>query len=399
VNTLSYRLLLVMVFTLPWENVVEIPGGGRISKLVGLAVAGVWVLAVLRSGRMREPHTVLVLAVLFGLWNASSIMWTNDASATQERVLTCVLLIGLLFVVWDNVDTVQRLHEALLVYLAGCYVTVGALLVGFLGGPGAAELHGRATVGSFHPNDVGMILALAVPIASYLLVEAWPGRWRVARMVAGGLFLPLSAAAVLATGSRAALGAMLPGVLYLLYLIGRRRPYLALGALTGLAATAVVAFTLAPPDAKARLSGTGQALQEGDLNYRQIVWSEAVRIIQEDPIFGTGAGAFRTAAVAVNKVGHNFVLSIAAELGLLGLALFLGMLVLSLLSLRHTSAALRWLWVSLFLSWTGAALLHNWEYRKQTWLFIALTVASGALQEAHRTRHRASQSRPAGAPT
>jgi hypothetical protein len=39
------------------------------------------------------------------------------------------------------------------------------------------------------------------------------------------------------------------------------------------------------------------------------------------------------------------------------------------------------MWVALFTAWLFSAVLHNWEYRKQTWLFLALVIAYGALSE------------------
>ena len=54
-KTLAYRLLLLMVFTLPWENVVDLPGVGRVSKAVGLLVAVVWFADLLVSKRVRSP--------------------------------------------------------------------------------------------------------------------------------------------------------------------------------------------------------------------------------------------------------------------------------------------------------------------------------------------------------
>ena len=110
------------------------------------------------------------------------------------------------------------------------------------------------------------------------------------------------------------------------------------------------------------------------------MWAEAVRIIGENPVSGIGAGAFRTAATGVNKVGHNFVLALLAEIGVVGLVLFLAMIVVGVRSLRAAPRALRELWLTILVAWTFAALLHNWEYRKLTWLMFGLMVVCGALQ-------------------
>ncbi|HET6624798.1 MAG TPA: O-antigen ligase family protein [Nocardioidaceae bacterium] len=378
-RTFAYRLMIIMVFTLPWENVVDLPGVGRVSKVVGLLVALVWVIAVVKSGRVREPRAVHVLALFFVLWNACSLMWTVDGPATQERVFTYVQLLGLMLVVWDTVTTLAAVRQALVAYVAGCYVTSAALLISYAAEGAGAEVHGRVTVGSFHPNDVGMVLALGVPIVGYLIAAPGVGRWRRLGLVASAAYIPIAGFAILVTGSRAALGAMVPGGLYLGYQLARRRPAVAVGSLVALVVLTVLALPLVPAKVLSRLEGTEAAVEAGDLNERREVWGEALRIIHADPVIGIGGGAFRAAAVGVNKVGHNFVLALLAEVGVIGFGLFLAMLVVALLSVRRMTPLLRGMWLAMFSAWLFAALLHNWEYRKQTWLIIALVVACGAL--------------------
>jgi O-antigen ligase len=377
-RTLTYRLMLIMVFTLPWENVVDVPGSGRVSKLVGLLVACAWVVTVLRAGRFREPRMVHLLALLFVLWNACSLMWTVDGPATQTRVLTYVQLLGLMIVVWDMVATPAAVRHVLIAYLAGCYVTATALVAGHVTQGPAAAMHGRGTVGTFHPNDAGMVLALGVPIACYLIMMPG-GRGRRLMLMASAVYVPLAGFTILVTGSRAALAAMVPPLGYLGYQLARRHLALAVAGLASLVLLTIAALPLVPARALMRLEGTRDALERGDLNERQDLWAEAVRIIQDHPLIGTGGGAFRAAAVGVNKVGHNFVLALLAEVGLIGFTLFAGMLVLALLSVRKATPVLRGLWYTLFAAWMSAALLHNWEYRKQTWLIIGVMVACGAL--------------------
>ena len=375
---IAYLLMLAMVFTLPWENVLHLPGLGRVSKVIGLLVALAWLATIVTTGRAREPRAAHLLAVLFVVWNAFSLLWTVDGTATQARVLTYVQLLGLMLVTWDTVDSRARLRATLTSYLAGSYVTVTTLLVGYLLGT-AAERHGRVTVGSFHPNDVGMILAVSVPVAVYLMFQPVSGRWRFAWVTLCACYVPLAGFAVLATGSRAALVSMVPGFVYLFWRLYQSRPVVATFTLVGLAGMGVLAIPFVPERVILRLQGTDAALRAGNLNERQIVWAEAVRLIREHPILGSGGGAFRTAAVGANKVAHNLALGLLAEVGVIGFGLFAAMLVVALLSLRRIEAQLRGMWAAVFVAWLGAALLHNWEYRKQTWLMIALVVVCGAL--------------------
>ena len=65
---------------------------------------------------------------------------------------------------------------------------------------------------------------------------------------------------------------------------------------------------------------------------------------------------------------------------MVGLALFLPIIVVSACAPAPAPRALRELWLTILVAWTFAALLHNWEYRKLTWLMFGLMVVCGALQ-------------------
>ena len=266
----------------------------------------------------------------------------------------------------------------LLADLVGCYVGAVLMVGDYVVLGSAAEVHGRVTVGNFNPNDAGVIFALGLPVACYLLAT-WKGAGRRVVVLLAGTYLPLGAFAVLATGSRAALVALLPALWYAGRLLWRSRPTLAVVTFVGLGGLTVAALPLLPAAPVQRLWDTGNELMRGNLNHRQDVWAEALRIIDENPLFGIGAGAFKVAATGVNKVGHNFVLALLAEIGVVGLVLFLAMIVVSVRSLRPAPRALRELWLTILVAWTFAALLHNWEYRKLTWLMFGLMVVSGAL--------------------
>ena len=369
---LTFRLVLLLTASLPLESVYAVPGSGSVTKLLGILAAGAWASTVLTAGRMRMPHALHVVALLFVLWNACSLLWTVDGPATQTRVLTYAQLWVLLLVIWETVTTATAVRQVLLANVIGCYVAAATMVMSYVTQGSGSEVHGRVTLGNFNPNDAGVILALALPMACYLLASRWPGRWRGPVVVIAATYLPLGAFAALGTGSRAALVAFVPAVWYAARLLRRSRPRLALATFAGLGVLAVAAVPLLPTRALDRLGNTG-------LNERGDVWAEAIRIIHDHPVGGAGAGAFRTAATGVNKVGHNFVLALLAEIGVVGLVLFVVMMVVALRALRPAPRPLRELWYTVFAAWICAALLHNWEYRKLTWLMFGLMTASGAL--------------------
>jgi O-antigen ligase len=377
-RVVTLRLLLLMTASLALETVDIVPGSSSLSRLLGVLAAGAWLLTILVNGRIRQPHAVHVVALLFVLWNACSLLWTVDGPATQTRVVTYAQLFILLLVVWETVTTTRALRQVLLAYLAGCYVAAAVMVVAYARGS-ASEYHGRITISGFNPNDAGLILAFGIPIACYFLGNPTSGPWRRPVMLLASTFLPLAAFAVLGTGSRAALVAVAPSAWYAGRLMRRSHPTVGLASLLGCGVLVVATLPLLPTRAVQRLGETGHQVMRGKLNERQEVWAEAIRIIHEEPWAGIGANAFRTAAVDVNKVGHNFVFALMAEVGVIGLTLFILMFVVVLRSLRSSPDALREFWYVIVVAWASAGLLHNWEYRKLTWLFLGLMVATGAL--------------------
>jgi O-antigen ligase len=377
VRRVVLALLLAFIFTLPWENLVGIGSVGRVSKALGLLLGLSWAFTLLISERVRRPLPVHGAAALFVLWSGLSVIWTVDVDATVTRLVTCVQLFLLLLIIWDTIVDDRAVRAALAAYVLGAWVPATILLSDFLTGRGDT-LHGRLTVGNFHPNDVGLILALGIPIAWQLGTSASDG-------LAGGVervlflgYVPVAAFAMLLTGSRTSLAAAAPWAVWVLIDGARRRPGLAAGILVCLGYVGAWAVGQVPPRSLDRITSTEKEVTQGDLTGRTEVWREAVRLVQARPLSGSGAGSFREAATDSDKVGHNFLLGILAEVGVIGLLLFLVLLVAAFVYGARARGGLAAMWLTLLMGWVIAASLHNWEYRKQSWFLFGLALVSGS---------------------
>src|SRR5690606_18934057 len=111
--------------------------------------------------------------------------------------------------------------------------------------------------------DVSMILALGLPIAVHVVMSPGAGAWDAVQRRVSLLYVPLSGVAILVTGSRAALAALVPGLAYLVYRLARRRLRLAVASLGGLVLLAALAVPLAPPRVRLHLAGTGSEIASG----------------------------------------------------------------------------------------------------------------------------------------
>ena len=152
---------------------------------------------------------------------------------------------------------------------------------------------------------------------------------------------------------------------------------------------------MVPQPSLHRLAATGKEISEGDWNGRLGIWREGLVLFAEHPFLGVGSGAFRSAAVEAGKLAHNFAISLLAEVGLVGFTLF--GIVLTMV-VCHTFVQPLWqrrLWLAVLMAWFIGAVSHNWEYRKQSWLFLSLVIAGAA----HSVQHIQPSSRAAAQTT
>lgn len=206
-----------------------------------------------------------------------------------------------------------------------------------------------------NPNFAGGFFALALPLLLHqalLAPEPWRRRAHALFALLALLGLGLSASKAAAFGlatSLAVAGHLLfwspaPGPL-------RRKALLGLGAT--LLAGILAALLLLQAPARQRLLG-GPTAWEESVGFRRLTWAGTLAMARERPLWGWGPGTFSVAYPAHRlpeamrgqvqhsyEVSHpeNWVLQLAAELGLLGLAAWLALLALLLGPLRRLSLA------------------------------------------------------------
>lgn len=176
-----------------------------------------------------------------------------------------------------------------------------------------------------HPNQLGLLL-------TSLILLIWPQRARANGWLWRGLFwLALAAgmAGLLVSLSRSAWLALGVGGLVLAWPRSRTtaRSWREFALPTAVFAAGLLLFALLYGDVLAsRLVALDSPLEQRSLWERQRDWGIALRLVGERPFLGTGPGQYLPAAQAVDSAAvtvHNVPLLIAAELGLLGLVLWL----------------------------------------------------------------------------
>ncbi len=392
---LALWLSWILIFASPWEYLFELGALGTVSRTIGIALAGLWLLSAVTAGRVRQPGVMHGLMLLFVLWCITSTLWSLDPEATVRQSITYAQLALLALIVWDLYDRPVYLERGLQAYLFGVWVCALTLLQVFLEG----DVQRRFTVGLFNQNTLGFMLALALPLAWYLATNRRasfglpPGAATWVRLSNFAL-IPVATFAIFLTASRAAAAAALVAFGYMALGIGRLRRSARLAVFVVAGALVAYGIQLVPDSSLERLEATTSVVSQGDWNGRLLIWGEALRLISERPLHGVGARAFAKGAVETGAAPHNFALSILAELGLIGFGLFGGILFVSgLLALRQPRP-LALLWLALLAVWLVEALAHVTEDKKITWLLFGWIAVSDLLQRGVAAQPAQKQAQP-----
>jgi O-antigen ligase len=319
--------LLALVAALPFDALASLDEDHMLTltRLLGVAVLGGWVLHVVARPRQRvrlgRPGLLLLAYVAFA---AVSIGWSADTDETLIALRTLAQLFLLYVMVANVLDDWSRIARGLDVLLLSTAALAVVVLVQAAGG-GAA----RAVVhyGEYTVNPNALAAQLAMPAAAALAFRARRGAlgwWRV------GAVVPI-AIAVVATGSRGGAVALGAGLVTLAV----ARPRLGVRVLAAAVLAALLLPALLPGNTLTLLRARWERTSQDRLSGRLDIWRVGLAMIADRPLQGTGFAGFRDAfyeymleapvdprfALAHSRghrVAHNIYVSTLAELGLAG---------------------------------------------------------------------------------
>jgi len=286
----------------------------------------------------REVRIVIALCVLavivtpLGVWPGGSWSFLTDIFS---RILVFFFLVVAL-------ATSRRVIQRLLWSVLTGVALLGIFTVG--GGVAVATVYGgRAYASStYDPNDVSMIMVCALPLAAFAAV-ALRGVGRVLATAAAVVYV----LATIMTLSRGGFIGLIVVSLLLLFRLGTAalgRRLVILGVVVTILATAAparywdVMSTIWSPRAG------GEYLESGVFS-RIALWEGGLNLFLDDPLTGAGIGMYEVAEGLSHggrgkwSAAHNSFIQVAAELGILGLALFAALIVVSLRNARQAVRA------------------------------------------------------------
>ncbi len=371
-DRILFFLLCSLVFVLPVTN-----AGVEIASALGIIVL-FWkwrASGLLRWCEGLPSRRVFLPLMLLLAWSLLSVLWSqNQLSSLKGFVGKSLQSVFLFLIAYGSVTSLKRIRILITVLLVSAGI-IGLDSLGqyFWGNDffvQASMSLGRVTASFKHPNDLGTyLLVMILPTLALVFIEGEKffkvrSFRRGFHLLGWSIFLGVLAAAMGLTYSRGAWIATLAAFLVFMYFACRLRLILlACGIVFGiiflplLAQDRQVSFFSDVIGAPYTLGGSG----------RLVFWNDALRIIRDYPILGTGLNTYtlviKDYADTWKAYPHNCYLQMAAELGFVGLAFFLWLLGVVALQvsrqiLSMPQQPLRWIGAAFFASWWGV-LVHS----------------------------------------
>lgn len=323
----------------PQEVAYGLLSGLPVAMIMGSAAVGGWLLFDRRDPAPFGPITALTL--LFALWvTLSTAFWAvvpDTAWWKWDWAVKTILFSAFIPVVFRSRVQIEAMLQVYLFAIAAHFLpfAVKTVLAGGGYGRNLGLIQGNS--GIAEGATLAAVSLMMVPIALHLR--------RNNRLVPSGrftglIYIGLAIAAVIAavgTYQRTALVGM--AVLAVFVLLHARRRWLA-GMAIGLAAAGIVFFTT---DAwNTRISTIGEYRQESSALTRLLVWEWTLGFVQEHP-HGGGFGTSEISRIVppplpgeteaeevIGRAFHSVYFEVLGEQGWVGLALFLGLVVVTL---------------------------------------------------------------------
>jgi O-antigen ligase len=278
---------------------------------------------------------------------------------------------------WDR-RVRMRFFDA---YLAGCWLGgLGTLFHYAIGQELIIEAESgferRYSFGT-DPNFLALALVIGVPIACYRAASS-RARWKQALFLS---YVPAAFAAIVLTGSRGALIALLgSAITFGICTTLRMRVALLIGA------SICLLLPLAlPSSVTSRFLSIPDELSHGTLSGRRNLWDQGTVLVGEHPLLGLGVGATKG---ALSDPAHNTPLEILIEGGLVSLVLFYGAFAHSIYRLWRGASQDRTLLAVISSGWLIGSLSLSWDVDPITWFIFAMLISACSACESSRGKSR-----------
>ena len=391
IRKIAFLLLWLMIFSIPWQGMVVLPGLGTFTRFVGFAVVAVAGLYILIGKKVKDPPLFLIVASIFVLWSFITILWSINQGATLQRFITFIQLLAMVWLIWQLCETRKHILTIMQAFVLGSYVTLIDMIITFTTSVGAV---GRVVPTGFNANDIASPLGIGIAIAWYLFLKNQKGIMSWVNM----LFIPCALFGIILTGTRG--GLIVAGISLLLipltvFELNTRGRYIIVTFLILFAVLASIYLPSIYPRIEEnveRMREIPEQITEGTMTGRTVIWEAGLRVYRENPIIGVGALGYRYAVVGSTvmhptresyfsepKSSHNTFLSVLVDTGLIGFIIFITVLIIVVIPVFYLKSTERIFGILLFIALIVSMMPMAWEANKLVWYIFSILTLQGAL--------------------
>lgn len=318
---------------------------------VGSAAIVIGLAGLFMSGQKLRGSTPMMWYALYLGWALLTLPMSMRAAMAWEAWTDSLKILLIMFLALNAIQN-KKQHRLITLAWLGMFAfyPVRGTLFNFLTGQSSFGRYGwNFTFANF--NDLAALTL--IPLALTLDRLRTPDKkWIKLCAFAGLIILPFI---VIITQSR---GGMLGAAAFLLFLLARSRYKLRLS--MAVVIMGIGAYFFAPKSVWDRVSGmqnltSVETIGDADSSAEQrwLIWQVASTVILNNPVFGVGIGNYGVAHQKYARSNvewnfargrrdtHNTYLHIAAENGIVGIALFLMIFITSYRSLMQTARSVK----------------------------------------------------------
>ncbi len=328
-------LAYVVVFYSQIGMRIPLLGSLRLEFVLGSFILIALVVAKMQGVVQTDRYTSLTGSIVFlFVAMALSVPGSYWITKSVDTMLAVFKMFSLYIMIMATIDTEAKLRQFMWVYVFMVALIVGEPFIGVFTGSanwdnhrGYPKLMGATGLWA-HPNSLGGFASANLAFLYYLFLAE---QQRIKKYFLLGLGI-MSLGTIILTGSRTAYVGII-GIAFVIWLRSARKG-LAIAVLSaGVALTWIVA-PQAYKDQFLTMGSIGDVVQgekadDGSMNERWEIVTDAIEIFLDHPIFGVGVDAFMTARGERFdrwQDTHNLYLQILTNVGIIGLVAFVIML-------------------------------------------------------------------------
>lgn len=332
--------------------------------------------------------------VLFGaflIWAILSYFWSVDKSLSGKIIFSLARILILIILCAKLITSREKLFKIMECYVLGGYFAIGSTIYEFMQTRNLNFTPERYSALGVDPNDLGVTLSIAIPIAWYFSSTHKKSLMRAIFLI----YIPLCIGTVFLTGSRGALVTLSLSLLVVPLTFLKSTPKSKIFFIGSILVALYSTSLFLPDKTLDRFVRMPDDIRRADLTQRQEIWKGGFEIFSDNAVYGVGAGAYRTALYKLKQmpnVAHNTFISVLVELGLIGFGLFLCILLFLIQSILIMKGGYRFTYAVLFLAWVVGASSLSWDYYLQTWfVFVLIAIQASFFVDKKQNEQKAEQ--------